>query len=182
MTPADVVVASSAALAMEPVAALAQRGLMHGPGWSLHRGHHTGRRGEAFDRPHGWEANDLFPLTFAALTVSVMALGAGGGPRALLWVGVGVAGYGTAYLLVHDLCIHGRIRRPFGGGRYLTWVREAHRLHHRSGRAPYGFLLPIVPAATAGPRRKARDGETEARATVPSLRPSGTRARPAKTS
>lgn len=153
-------IALVAALAMEPFAALAHRAMMHRPlGWRWHRSHHA-RRGRR------WEANDLFPVVFAAATIVVMALGG----EEVRWAGAGVAAYGLAYALVHDVCIHGRLTggRPLIAGRWLRWVARSHAVHHRTGGAPYGFLVPIVPARF--------------RAATASLRVVGTRARAANTS
>jgi beta-carotene 3-hydroxylase len=105
--------------------------------------------------------------------------------RPLLWVGVGVTAYGLAYLIVHDLGIHRRIPRLAIAGSYIGWVRDAHRVHHLYGRAPYGFLLPVVPATLRERARGARgdeDGRRNATATVPSLRGVETLARREKTS
>jgi beta-carotene 3-hydroxylase len=132
-------VSAAALVVMEPVVAAVHRWVMHGRGWVWHRSHHRwqGRR---------IEANDLYPVAFAAATIATMAVGAAiEGLAALLWVGVGVTGYGIAYLVVHDLLIHGRLGRlPGTRSRYVRWVTAAHALHHRYGREPYGFLLPRV--------------------------------------
>ncbi|HET6952095.1 MAG TPA: sterol desaturase family protein [Acidimicrobiales bacterium] len=138
MTP--LLVAVAAVIAMEPAVAVVHRRLMHGRGWVWHRSHHR-RRGPRI------EANDLFPVLFAAATVAVIAVGAANGSlRALTWIGGGVTAYGLAYLVVHDLYIHERLGRlPGAGSRYIRWVSDAHGLHHRFGRQPYGFLLPRVP-------------------------------------
>lgn len=154
---------------MEPIAALTHRGLMHRRGWRWHRSHHAtrGRR---------LEANDLFPIVFAAVTIVVMAVGAAQDRSFLLWVGAGVSLYGTAYLLVHDVCIHGRLGRAVVAGPYLRWVARAHAVHHRDGRAPYGFLVPVAPTDRRGSGRSADD------ATVASFRPSDRRARRVNTS
>lgn len=168
-----------AAVAMEPVAAISHRALMHGRAWRWHASHHASSRGARLAAADGVEANDLFPLWFALLTVTVMAVASVvGALRPLLWIGAGVTLYGAAYLLVHDVCIHGRLGRPFGAGRYLTWVKEAHRAHHRTGAAPYGFLVPVVPRD----RRRGSADDSCAVATVASLRPVETRTRPEKTS
>ena len=150
---------------MEPVTYAAHRWVMHGVGWSLHRSHH--RRGGPIpgpgrDRPvvgplgggpplRSWrdqlEANDWFPVMFAAGTVTAMAAGTtraslGG----LVPVAVGVTAYGAAYAFVHDVYIHGRFARlpRFAP---LEHLRRAHGLHHRYGGEPYGMLCPYVPRA-----------------------------------
>lgn len=184
MSPALIVVA--AAVAMEPVAAVLHRLVMHGVGWGWHRSHH---------RPPTatFERNDLFPVVLAAATVAVMAAGSAVASfRGLLWAGTGVTLYGLAYLVVHDMCLHGRVA-PVPAERlpYLRWVREAHRVHHLFRGAPYGFLCPVVPATLR--KRAARTGRdpladarrgagTKAAATVTSFSEVGTRTRLEKTS
>jgi beta-carotene 3-hydroxylase len=145
-------VAASALVAMEPAVAAVHRCVMHGRGWAWHRSHHRwqGRR---------IEANDAYPVVFAAVTIATMAVGATiNGWEPLLWVGAGVTGYGIAYLVVHDLLIHERLGRlPGARSRYVRWVAAAHAQHHRSGREPYGFLVPWMPARnapSAAPRRR----------------------------
>lgn len=177
MTP--ILIVLLAAAAMEPIAALLHRLVMHGRGWGWHRDHHAPRRTR-------FETNDRFPVVFAAVTMVVMAVGASFPALwPLLWIGVGVTAYGAAYLLVHDVCIHGRIGRPFEGFAYLRHVGRAHRVHHRFGREPYGFLVPVVPTelrARAERLDRAGDGRTNAPATVDSLRAIDTRARRVNTS
>jgi beta-carotene 3-hydroxylase len=138
-------------LAMEPVAAAAHRLVMHGWGWAWHRSHHRGRH----DR---WERNDRFPAVFACFTVAVMAWGAYSGRPGLVAAGAGVSAYGLAYLVVHDICVHGRLTggRPLLPGRWLRWVASCHATHHRTGAAPYGFLLPLRPHAGGAGTRAVR--------------------------
>ena len=143
MTTTAAVVAVAAFVAMEPAVAWVHRRVMHGPGWSWHRSHHRGRAG-------GLEANDLYPVVFAAGTVAAIALGTAVDDLvALRWAGAGVTAYGLSYLLVHDLYIHERLGPlPGGRSRYVRWVAAAHAVHHHAGgRAPYGFLLPVARAA-----------------------------------
>ncbi len=146
----SVIVAVVAFIVMEPATYAAHRWVMHGAGWVLHRSHHRARRpGKAPaiqpSRAAQVEANDWFPVIFAAATIAAMAL-ASAQPRVhlLLPVGVGVTAYGAAYAAVHDLYIHGRfVRLPII--RPLERLRDAHALHHRYGGEPYGMLCPIVP-------------------------------------
>lgn len=177
MTP--ILIVAAAAVAMEPIAALLHRVLMHGRGWSWHRDHHAPRRSR-------FETNDLFPVVFATVTITVMAAGASVvALRPLLWIGTGVTAYGAAYLLVHDVCIHGRIGRPIDRVSYLRHVRQAHRVHHLFGREPYGFLFPVVPTelrVRAERVDRGGDGRANATATVDSLRAVDTRARRVNTS
>jgi beta-carotene 3-hydroxylase len=139
-----VLLAALAFAAMEPVAYLAHRYVMHGRGRASawHVPHH-----QAVDRDAPFDANDRYPLVMAVLTVAVMAVGAWvDGWSALLWLGAGVTAYGAAYLFVHDLYIHRRIARFTWTWGPLERVREAHRIHHLWGGEPYGFLFPVVPA------------------------------------
>jgi beta-carotene 3-hydroxylase len=138
--PRRAVQAAVAFAAMEPVAYAAHRWLMHGPGIGWHESHHRPRRGP-------FERNDLYPVTFGALTVTAMAIGAARpGARSLLAVGAGVTAYGAAYGLVHDGLVHRRIpavhqltsRWPAAGR-----LARAHRRHHADRGEPFGMLLPL---------------------------------------
>ena len=127
-------------LVMEPVTALSHRLVFHGPGTILHRSHH---------RPNsrGWEANDLFPVMFAGATITVMAVGAlRPGLSILIAIGGGVTAYGASYLVVHDLYILRRLAVLPERVEWLEPLREAHRIHHLYNAAPYGMLVPVVPA------------------------------------
>jgi beta-carotene 3-hydroxylase len=136
--------AALAFVAMEPVAYLAHRRVMHGRGRAAawHVPHHQdGARSGRFD------ANDRYPAVMAALTVALMAAGTWvDGWSALVWIGAGITAYGAAYLFVHDLYIHRRIAGFTWVWGPLERVREAHRIHHLWGGEPYGFLFPVVPA------------------------------------
>ena len=122
---------------MEAVAWSSHRWLMHGPLWILHRSHHLPRRGI-------FEANDAFGLFFSAVSIAALARGVSGHPF-LLGLGAGMALYGLAYLLFHDMLAHGRFGRlPVPRNAYLRRLLRAHRLHHahagRTGATRFGFL------------------------------------------
>ena len=126
-------------VAMEAVSYLAHRFVMHGPGMGLHRSHH--RR-----TPSRFEANDLFPVTFAGVTILAMAAGTTLPSLDVLFdVGVGVTLYGASYAFVHDVYIHGRLGSWVPSVGVLEWLRSSHEIHHLFGGEPYGMLLPIVP-------------------------------------
>jgi beta-carotene 3-hydroxylase len=140
----SVALALAAFSAMEPLTAAVHRFVMHGVGLALHRSHHRGDH-------RRWEANDAFPVVFAAAVCLGLWIGFHE-PRfgELVPVGIGVTAYGAAYALVHDVYIHGRLRwfAPAGPMRriaVLDRLAAAHAVHHRSGGAPYGMLVPIVP-------------------------------------
>ncbi|HUP84519.1 MAG TPA: sterol desaturase family protein [Acidimicrobiales bacterium] len=155
---------AAALVSMEAVSYLAHRFVMHGPGMGLHRSHHV-RTGSRF------EANDLFPVTFAAVTILAMTAGTTlPSLHALFTVGVGVTLYGAAYAFVHDLYIHRRLGSWLPELAPLERLKVAHEIHHRFGGEPYGMLFPVVP-------RRLRE-----RAATVSLRHVGTEARFEKTS
>lgn len=179
MSAAPFVVAGLAFLAMEPLAALVHRKVMHGGGWGWHRSHHT--------RPQpGFEGNDGYPLVIAAATIAVMLAGRLVEPlRPLLWVGAGVTAYGAAYLVVHDLLVHQRLGLlPLARSRYVRWVAAAHGRHHDDNGPPYGFLVPVVPSARRSRPVRATGvvRPINARAATRSLAVVGTRARRENTS
>jgi beta-carotene 3-hydroxylase len=127
-------------VAMEGVSYAAHRWLMHGPGMVWHASHHAPPAGR-------FERNDLFPACFAVVGVALFALAAAGLlPGWIWWVAAGVTLYGAAYLVVHEVFIHGRVPLGTPGGRYVRWVRDAHRAHHVDGGEPYGMLLPLMTA------------------------------------
>lgn len=126
---------------MEPLTAATHRWVMHGIGEVLHRSHHR----PLFER---FEANDWYPVMFAAIVnIGFFAGFNWSGFGALVPIGIGVTLYGACYALVHDVYIHGRLRW-FRGRRIavLDQLAEAHRIHHLYNAAPYGMLVPIVPA------------------------------------
>lgn len=127
---------------MEPLTAATHRWVMHGIGEWFHRSHH--RPG----RKVRWERNDWFPVAFATIVMFGMWLGFNrNGFAGLVPLTIGVTLYGAVYALVHDGYIHRRID-PFGERRtaYLDHVADSHRIHHLYNGAPYGMLVPIVPA------------------------------------
>ena len=135
---AGVVVALVAFVAMEPITALTHRYVMHGLGRRLHVSHHD-RKTSRF------EANDLYPLLFAALTMLVMAVGFQLKGHALLVPAtVGISVYGCCYGFVHEVYIHRRLPFPWRTVG-LEQLKDAHRIHHLWSAAPFGMLCPVVP-------------------------------------
>jgi beta-carotene 3-hydroxylase len=126
---------------MEPAAYLTHRFVMHGRLGAWHRSHHQ-------VRDQTFEANDLYPVVGAAISIVIIALGtAVDSLTALAWVGAGITLYGVGYLFVHDLYIHRRVASFTWQWAPLEHVREAHRIHHLWAGEPFGFLFPIVPGA-----------------------------------
>lgn len=123
---------------MEGFTYLAHRFVMHGVGMVLHRSHHS-------VRTTTFEANDAFPVIFAAVTIMAMAAGASAPSlHLLLVVGVGVTLYGMAYVFVHDVYIHERLG-VLPRVALFERLKRSHAIHHLYGGEPYGMLLPIVP-------------------------------------
>jgi beta-carotene 3-hydroxylase len=125
--------------AMEGVAYVAHRWVMHGPGWFLHASHHRPRTGN-------WELNDLYAVIFAIPSI-VLLLGGlqlGWGSWAT-WVGAGIAAYGAIYFGFHDVIVHKRLNHRYvARSAYMKRIVQAHRLHHavetREGTVSFGFL------------------------------------------
>ncbi len=123
--------------AMEIIAALAHKYIMHGWGWGWHLSHHE---------PHSsrFELNDLYAVFFALLAIVLIGLGSRG-VWPLQWIGAGMTLYGVLYFMVHDGLVHQRWPFRYVPRRgYLRRLYMAHRLHHavrgREGCVSYGFL------------------------------------------
>jgi beta-carotene 3-hydroxylase len=159
-----VLLAMVALVVMEPVTAVLHRVVFHGFGMGWHRSHHE-------PPTHVLEANDLFPVVFALGTILVLSIGVWiGGGGVLIPLGIGVTAYGASYLVVHDVVIHRRLPWPRIPDRVGYRLRAAHNVHHLFGRAPYGFLAPVVPrdlAARAEARGIDRTRRTIGAATRP---------------
>jgi beta-carotene 3-hydroxylase len=103
---------------------------------ALHSDHH--------DPDSRWERNDVIPLGFAGLAMVAFALSVND-PRLwwLFWIAVGVTVFGLTYALIHDIYIHRRIPLLPRRIPWLEPLRRAHLEHHRTGKAPYGVIVPI---------------------------------------
>lgn len=164
-------VALAVAAAMERWAALLHGRFWHGVLYPIHRSHHRKRRGR-------FEANDALSALHAPIAVAMILYGcvAAPGPlrEALFGAGIGMTLFGVAYVVFHDGFVHGRLPlRWLGEVPLFARIRDAHRVHHGRGAAPYGFFLG--PRELAARRaRDRRDGVTApARARARSPRPSG---------
>jgi beta-carotene 3-hydroxylase len=145
-------------LAMEVVAYAAHRWVMHGPGWFLHKSHHSPRTGR-------FERNDWFAVIFALPSIALIYLGVHGGwGDWAVWVGAGIAGYGAVYFGFHDVIVHKRLdHRYLPRSDYMKRIIQAHRLHHvvetREGTVSFGFLwAPRPEALKAELARRGRAG------------------------
>lgn len=125
--------------AMEAVAWLAHRFVMHGPLWIFHRDHHN-------HEPGFFEKNDFFVLIFAVPSAWFFYAGTMNGDFRT-WIGLGILLYGICYMFVHDIFIHQRFKWLRGTNSvYLTAIRKAHLVHHKhlgpeDGEC-FGMLVP----------------------------------------
>lgn len=110
---------------MEAITWLTHRYIMHGFLWYLHKDHH--QKGPGF-----FEKNDAFFIIFAIPSWLCIMLGS---MYELYWVvsiGAGIALYGFAYFLVHEIIIHQRFRLfTRSNNRYIRAIRWAHKMHHK---------------------------------------------------
>jgi beta-carotene 3-hydroxylase len=125
---------------MEFMAWFTHKYIMHGFLWYLHRDHHQGHEGF-------FEKNDTFFLIFAVPSAYCFVTGIMFHDLRLM-IGIGIALYGFAYFLVHDVIIHQRFRwlRKLNN-RYVNGIRRAHKIHHKKIYKEHGenFGMLIVP-------------------------------------
>jgi len=125
-------------LGMEFMAWFTHKFIMHGPLWFLHEDHHV-------HPPGFFEKNDSFFLIFAIPSWLLIMFGLMNGADPRFYLGIGIAIYGLAYFLVHDVFIHQRFnlfkrtKNP-----YLLAIRKAHKVHHKTlgkaGGSCFGML------------------------------------------
>ena len=110
---------------MEGISWLTHRYIMHGFLWYLHQDHH--QKGPGF-----FEKNDAFFLIFAVPAWLSIMLGL---QYKVFWVaaiGFGIALYGFAYFIVHEVIIHQRFKWfSRSNNTYIRTIRWAHKMHHK---------------------------------------------------
>ncbi len=113
-------------VAMEFMAWFTHKFLMHGLLWNLHEDHHQ-PTGKTFQK------NDLFFLIFAVPSWLNIMFGFINKNDYMIGIGFGIAAYGLAYFLVHEILIHRR-KKWFDNinNRYFRAVRKAHKVHHKN--------------------------------------------------
>ena len=112
-------------IVMEGITWLTHRFVMHGFLWYLHRDHHQ-------QSPGFFEKNDAFFLIFALPSWLCIMLGLQNKNYWVAAIGFGIALYGLAYFLVHEVIIHQRFKwftRSNNG--YIRGIRWAHKMHHK---------------------------------------------------
>jgi beta-carotene 3-hydroxylase len=104
----------------------AHKYLMHGVMWFFHSDHHVVEEGPFFER------NDVFFLIFAIPSWLGIMLGIIYQYYFFVWFGFGIAVYGLAYFLIHDVFIHRRFKwiRDIDTPYFLA-IRKAHKVHHK---------------------------------------------------
>ncbi|BFG71483.1 sterol desaturase family protein [Sediminibacterium sp. KACHI17] len=110
---------------MEGITWLTHRYIMHGFLWYLHEDHH--QKGPGF-----FEKNDAFFIIFAIPSWLCIMLGSMNEVYWVVSIGAGIAMYGFAYFLVHEIIIHQRIKLfTRSNNRYIRAIRWAHKMHHK---------------------------------------------------
>ena len=110
---------------MEGITWLTHRFVMHGFLWYLHKDHH--QKGPGF-----FERNDAFFIIFAIPSWLCIMLGSMSQVYWVVSMGVGIAMYGFAYFLVHEIIIHQRFKLfARSNNRYIKAIRWAHKMHHK---------------------------------------------------
>lgn len=118
--------------AMEGITWLTHKYIMHGFLWCLHRDHH---------QPTGAavEKNDSFFFIFAIPSWLCIMLGLMRGNYAVAAIGFGIALYGLAYFIVHEVIIHQRIKWfSRSNHMYIRAIRRAHKMHHKHLNKTHG--------------------------------------------
>ncbi|MBL0082678.1 MAG: sterol desaturase family protein [Saprospiraceae bacterium] len=123
-----IMIVLGAVVAMEGVAWIAHKYIMHGWGWNWHEDHHKPH----FEKEGFFEKNDLFFVVFAIPSATSFIVGSLiPAYHLLIFVGLGILIYGVIYFLIHDVYIHRRfswfkqLDNP-----YSRAVLRAHGAHH----------------------------------------------------
>jgi len=126
---------------MEFMAWATHKYLMHGLGWYFHKDHHQPTKGV-------FEKNDVYFLIYAIPSWLLIMFGMMAGNDIRVSIGSGIALYGIAYFLVHEVFIHQRLswfKRT--DNVYFRAIRKAHKVHHKHLGKEHGecFGMLIVP-------------------------------------
>ena len=112
-------------LIMEGVTWATHKYVMHGFLWSLHKDHHK-------PTAHFFEKNDAFFLIFAIPSWLCIMIGLQDESYWLAGIGFGIALYGFAYFMVHDVIIHQRFKWfSRSSNTYVKTIKWAHKMHHK---------------------------------------------------
>lgn len=112
-------------IVMEGITWLTHKYVMHGFLWYLHEDHH--QKGKGF-----FEKNDAFFLIFAIPSWLCIMLGLQHENYYAAAIGFGIAFYGLAYFIVHEVIIHQRFKWfTRSNNKYIKAIRWAHKMHHK---------------------------------------------------
>ena len=122
---------------MEFMAWFTHKYVMHGFLWVLHKDHHKK------DHKSWWGRNDLFFVFYAVISMFFFTSEF----QFSIAIGAGIAAYGLAYFLVHDIFIHQRFKLFRNANHwYAKGIRRAHKMHHKHlGKEDgecFGMLVP----------------------------------------
>lgn len=107
--------------------------IMHGLMWYFHKDHHKKDHASPFER------NDVFFLMYAIPSWLCIMNGMMHQYAWYTWVGFGIAAYGLAYFLVHDVIIHQRFKwLTTSNNLYVLALRRAHKMHHKHIQREHG--------------------------------------------
>lgn len=126
---------------MEFMAWFTHKYVMHGFMWKVHEDHHQ-------PTPGPFEKNDLFFLIYAVPSWLCIMLGTMNQNWPVVGIGAGIALYGIAYFLIHDVLIHRRFKWfDKTNNRYFRAIRKAHKVHHKKRWREDGecFGMLVVP-------------------------------------
>ena len=140
---------------MEWVAWATHKYVMHGFLWVLHKDHHV-------KEPGFFEKNDAFFLIFAIPSWLCIMLGMMHSSWIAVSIGAGIAVYGFAYFLVHEIFIHQRIKWLRNTNiTYFKAIRRAHKMHHKHLGKYEGesFGMLIIASKYLKQERKARQNQ-----------------------
>ena len=137
----SIIIIISTFVFMEFVAWAAHKYLMHGILWNLHQDHHVVNHEKFLQK------NDYFFLIFAIPSIILIFIGYENLTSGF-FIGIGIALYGLAYFLIHEIIIHRRLPAPNKTkSKYIKAIRKAHKVHHKN-RGKYegvNFGMLIVP-------------------------------------
>jgi len=125
-------------LIMEVVAILTHKYIMHGPGWFLHKSHHS--KNESF-----FELNDIYFVIFSIPSIFCIINGFRYNNSILLSIGFGILLYGLIYIFLHDIFVHSRFSVFKNVNNiYLKKIKKSHLKHHsvktKKGASNFGFI------------------------------------------
>ena len=121
-----IVIVLAAFVAMEGIAWLTHKYVMHGLLWRLHKDHHK-KESQGF-----FEDNDFFFLIFALPGIAGLFVGMKYDYNIFFWIGLGITLYGFGYFFIHDIFIHQRFKIfKKTDNTYFKAIRRAHKIHHK---------------------------------------------------